>query len=81
MTRRKLTFTIKPYPAVFTRRGYTVEMFYDDGTPYTPWLPVQGAFLSQRARFAPCPMPAIFFGNDGRKVRAEAVAWAKEMMK
>ena len=71
------TYTIKPIRAYFTRRGYAVEIFDEAGAPYAPWLPVQG----YRNRYMPCPMPATFFGDDGRKVRAEAIAWAKELTK
>ena len=77
-----LTYSIKPCRAVFTRRGYQVELFRD-GKPFIPWLPVYDTLnmRSQRTRFAPCPMPVTFFGNDGRKVRSEAVRWAKEQIR
>jgi hypothetical protein len=71
-------YTITKCRAVFTRCGYAVQLLNDDGTPYTRYLTVEGAKSSwgAMARFGDSA-PAFFFGNDGRKVRAEAIAFAK----
>ena len=75
-------YEIKRCRSVFTRCGYAVSLFDTEGKPFTPWLPVYGALdmRSQRTSYMPCPMPATFFGDDGRKVRAEAIRWAREHM-
>lgn len=73
-------YEITKVQAYFTRCGYAVRLFNADDTAYVPWLPIAGSLNMrlQYTRFAPCPMPATFYGNDGRKVRAEAIQFAKE---
>lgn len=76
-------YTVTPIRSVFTRRGYKVQLFNDDGSPVTRYLPVLNHDGSKvkgefgRPVIHSTTDPATFFGNDGRTVRAEAVAWAK----
>lgn len=77
-------YRIKRVPTSgFTRCGYSVQLLNDDGSPLTRLLlacnsdgsPVRGEF--GRKVWVPESGPANFYGNDGRKVRAEAIAFAK----
>lgn len=68
-----MTYTITRCRSYFTRCGYEVRIFDDDGTPHTRLVPVEG----QRTLF-PDKEPLYFYGNDGRTVRAEAIAFVKK---
>lgn len=67
-----MTYTIKRCRSYFTRCGYVVRLFNDDGTPHARLLRVEGSCC-----LFPDRAPIYFYGNDGRKVRAEAIAFAK----
>ncbi len=67
-----MMYTIKPIRTYFTRRGYAVQLFNDDGTAYTRLLRVEGT-----RNFIPDSGPVRFYGNDGRKVRAEAMTFVR----
>lgn len=67
-----MRYTIKRRGAQWSRVGYDVQILKDDGTPYA---------VPYRAQYGNAVVydsyPASFFGDDGRTVRAEAIAWAK----
>ena len=67
------TYTISRVRTSFTRVGYAVSIFNADGSPYP--IPLRMAHSPHIWRD---PAPVRFYGDDGRKVRAEAVAFAKE---
>ena len=67
------TYTIRPIRSVFTRKGYELRILNDDGTPFVRLLDIEG---HPRLKF-PDSSPIYFYGDDGRKVRAEAIAEAR----
>ena len=74
-----MKYTITKCRTVFTRCGYAVQLLNNDGTPYTRLLQIRDSTtdrIRKDLRF-PDSGPVYFFGNDGRKVRADAIAFAK----
>ena len=69
-----MEYTLHRCRAYFTRVGYELRLFNADGTPYTRLLSIVGR--DPRVKF-PDSDPIRFWGNDGRKVRAEALACAR----
>jgi hypothetical protein len=65
-------YTLTKCRAVFTRCGYAVQLLNDDGTSYMRLLNTGVPY-----RWFPDSGPVHFFGNDGRKVRSEAIAFVK----
>lgn len=70
-----MQYTIEPIRAVFTRRGYAVTLFNDDGTRHRRPLRVEG----KRSCYVYDDAPVKFYGNDGRKVRAEAMRFVRSL--
>jgi hypothetical protein len=69
-----MQYTLEPIRSCFTRRGYAVTLYNDDGSPHSRPLRVEGT-----RRYIYDNTPATFFGNDGRKVRAEAMAFLRSL--
>ena len=67
-----MTYTIKRIRSHFTRCGYAVQLFDSNGECHTRLLQVE-----RSPHFVPDDGPARFYGDDGRSVRAEAVAFAR----
>jgi hypothetical protein len=78
-------YTIEPVRSYFSRRGYAVHLYDDDGTRVAHWLPCVDEHGSQlRGEYGRPIMgkgdnPVRFYGHDGRKVRAEAIAFARAL--
>lgn len=74
-----MKYTLTKVRAVFTRCGYAVQLLNDDGAPYTRLLDIDDVdgFRVRTALRFPDSGPVRFYGNDGRKVRAEAIAFAR----
>ncbi len=61
-----MTYTIKRCRAYFTRCGYEVRLFNSNGSPHARLLCMSDSD------------PIRFWGTDGRKVRGEAVRFARD---
>lgn len=75
-----LTYTLHPCRSAFTRRGYELTIL-EDGKPYPRALKIEypkGKRYCDPSFFID-NTPLRFYGNDGRTVRAEAVAHAKSL--
>jgi hypothetical protein len=60
-------YTIERIRARFTRAGYRLRFFNPDGSRRFIWY--RGAPMGEASE--------VFFGDDGRSVRADAVRFAK----
>lgn len=70
------TYKITRLRSWFTRYGCVAQLFNADGSPHVEYLPVAG----QPGLRCPWDSGRTFWGSDGRKVRAEAVAWARSQI-
>ncbi len=68
----KLTYTIARCRAYFTRCGYQVSLWNADGSPHAVTLRFEHTCNTMQDAG-----PFRFYGNDGRKVRGEAISWAR----
>lgn len=62
---------------VFVRRAYRVRLYNDDGTLLLRRVQIIGT-RGERLGYTSVSDPMLFCGNDGRTVRAEAIAWARQ---
>lgn len=61
----------------FTRVGYRVRLYDEGGNLALRRVEVRDAGYRFMG-YTICDGPMTFFGDDGRKVRAEALAWARK---
>jgi len=68
-------YTVKPCREIFHRCGYEVQIYNSNGSVRSIAFRVHGT-----DRMFSDTAPVRFWGNDGRKVRAEAIRWAKSQI-
>ena len=73
----RIIATITKRPGTFVRHCYTVTLKHEDGSVYYRPMRYRRSDGSLDPTTHYIPDPCNFAGNDGRKVRAEAIAWAK----
>lgn len=74
-----MRYTLTRCRSYFTRCGYAVQLLNDDSSPYVRLLDIvdRDSFRHRTPRRMPDSGPVFFYGNDGRKVRSDAIAFAR----